>query len=78
MRDFLNKPYDLLESKKFRYLVVFGGALFGFLFLWIFEPYGLYNLTINKKFLTITLHIVVALILTFIQFFLIQNYIISV
>jgi len=46
MKNILNRPYDLLESKVFRYLFVFGGSGFAFIFLWIFEPYGLY-----KKFL---------------------------
>ena len=45
MLKFLNKPYDLLEINKFKILLSFGGAIFFFLFLYIFEPFGLYNLS---------------------------------
>lgn len=70
MKDFLNKPYDLLESKAFRYLFVFGGSAFALIFLWIFEPYGLYNLTkINEKILAIGLYVGVGLVAMFLQFF---------
>lgn len=78
MKNILNRPYDLLESKVFRYLFVFGGSGFAFLFLWIFEPYGLYNLTlISEKILAIGLYTGIGLILMLIQFFLLQGFIIK-
>lgn len=78
MKTILNKQYDLLESKTFRYLFVFGGSGFAFIFLWIFEPYGLYNLTtISEKFLAIGLYIGIGLILMLIQFFILQSLVIK-
>ncbi len=78
MKNILNRPYDLLESKAFRYLFVFGGSVFAFLFLWIFEPYGLYNLTtFNQKFLAIGLYAGIGLILMLVYFFLLQSLVIK-
>ncbi len=74
MKDLLKKQYDLLESKTFRYWFVFGVALFGLTFLWIFEPYGLYNLTtLHEKVLAVGLYVGIGLLLMIIQFFLLQN-----
>ncbi len=69
MKDFLNKPYDLLENTKPRYLAFFGGSAFAFLFLWIFEPYGLYNLNLNEKILAISLYVGIGMVLMFLQFY---------
>ncbi len=74
MINFLNKPYDLLESKTFRHLFVFGGAGFAFIFLWVFEPFGLYNLTtIPDKILAIGLYVGIGLLLMIFQVFPLQN-----
>lgn len=74
MKELLKKQYDLLESKTFRYWFVFGIALFGLIFLWTFEPYGLYNLTtFDEKALAIGLYTGIGLLLLFFQFFLLQN-----
>lgn len=74
MKDLFKKQYDLLESKTFRYWFVFGVALFGLIFLWIFEPYGLYNLTtFHEKVLAIGLYTGIGLFLLIFQFFLLQN-----
>lgn len=78
MKNILSRPYDLLESKVFRYLFVFGGSGFAFIFLWIFEPYGLYNLTVvHEKILAIGLYTGIGLLLMFIQFFLLQSLVIK-
>ena len=78
MKNILNRPYDLLESTIFRYLFVFGGSGFAFIFLWIFEPYGLYNLTTNsEKILAIGLYTGIGLILMLIQFFILQSAVIK-
>lgn len=74
MKNLLNKPYDLLESKAFRYWFIFGTVLFGMLFLWIFEPYGLYNLTtLDAKILAIGLYVGSGLLILLVQFLLLQN-----
>ena len=74
MNNLFKRPYDLLESKAFRYWFVLGVALFGFLFLWIFEPYGLYNLqTFNEKVLAVGLYVGIGLLLMVLQFFLLQH-----
>lgn len=74
MKELLKKQYDLLESKTFRYWFVFGIALFGLIFLWTFEPYGLYNLTtFDEKALAIGLYTGIGLLLLIFQFFLLQN-----
>lgn len=74
MKDLLNKPYDLLESKTFRYWFIFGAMLFGILFLWIFEPYGLYNLTnLHAKIQAIGCYVGSGLLILLIQLLLLQN-----
>lgn len=77
MKVFLNKPYDLLESKTFRYLFVFGGSVFALVFLWVFEPYGLYNLSIKEKILAVSLYVGIGMVLMLIQFFPLQKLLIK-
>ena len=77
MKNILNSRYDLLKSKIFRYLFVFGGSGFAFIFLWIFEPYGLYNLTINEKILAIGLYAGIGLVLMLVHFFVLQSLVIK-
>ncbi len=75
MKDLLNMPYDLLESKTFRYWFIVGIVLFGTLFLWIFEPYGLYNLTtMHDKILAIGLYVGSGFVLLMVQFLLLQDF----
>lgn len=74
MKNLLNRPYDLLESKTFRYWFIVGALLFGILFLWIFEPYGLYNLTtLDAKILAIGLYVGSGLLILLVQFLLLQD-----
>lgn len=74
MKNLLNKPYDLLESKTFRYWFIVGAVIFGILFLWMFEPYGLYNLTtLHAKILAVGLYVGSGLVILIIQFLLLQN-----
>ncbi len=78
MKNLLNNQYDLLESKTFRYLYVYGGSLFSFLFLWVFEPFGLYNLTeTDNKIIVIGLYVIIGLVLMIIQFFILQSYLLK-
>ncbi len=77
MRSYLNKPYDLLEIHRFKLLFSFGGALFCFLFLYIFEPFGLYNLSGFDKLKIISLHIFSALIISVVHLFLLQRFFIK-
>ena len=77
MKNILNSRYDLLKSKIFRYLFVFGGSGFAFIFLWIFEPYGLYNLTINEKILAIGLYAGIGFVLMLVHFFVLQSLVIK-
>ena len=73
IKELLSKPYNLLESNKFRYIYVFGGAGFAFLFLWIFEPFKLYNLGNIDKFISLALYIGGAFPGIILQFFFFQN-----
>lgn len=78
MKNLLNNQYDLLESKTFKYLYVYGGSLFSFLFLWVFEPFGLYNLTeTDNKIIVIGLYVIIGLVLMIIQFFILQGYLLK-
>ena len=77
IKELLSKPYNLLESNKFRYIYVFGGAGFAFLFLWIFEPFKLYNLGNIDKFISLALYIGGAFPGIILQFFFFQNKTIS-
>lgn len=74
MKDLLNKPYDLLESKTFRYWFIVGAMLFGILFLWIFEPYGLYNLTtLQAKIQAVGCYVGIGFLILLTQLLLLQN-----
>ena len=77
MPSYLNKPYDLLEIKKFKILYSFGIAIFCFLFLYIFEPFGLYNLSGLYKLIIISLYVFAGLIITLVHLFWLQNIIIK-
>jgi hypothetical protein len=77
MLKFLNKPYDLLEISKFKILFSFGGALFIFLFLYIFEPFGLYNLSGLYKLKIISLHVFSGLLISLVHLFWLQKIIIK-
>ncbi|WP_462281885.1 LytR/AlgR family response regulator transcription factor, partial [Salinivirga cyanobacteriivorans] len=69
------KPYDLLGSRRFLYYFVPGMAAFVFLFLWIFEPFGLENLTDDEKFPVISIYAFAALLVSAIQFLLVQPFV---
>lgn len=77
MLKILNKPYDLLEINKFKILLSFGGALFFFLFLYIFEPFGLYNLSGLYKLKIISLHVFSGLLIGLVHLFWLQKIIIK-
>lgn len=71
------QPYDLLASKNFLYPFVFGMGAFVFAFLWVFEPFGLENLSGNKKLSVIGFYALAVLSLSAIQFLLVQPLIIK-
>lgn len=77
MMKYLNKPYDLLEIKKFKILYSFGMWIFYFLFLYIFEPFGLYNLSGSYKLKIISLYVFSGLLISVIHLFWLQNIIIK-
>jgi len=77
MLKYLNKPYDLLEIEKFKILYSFGVAIFCFLFLYIFEPFGLYNLSGLYKLIIISLYVFAGLLITLVHLFCLQNKIIK-
>jgi hypothetical protein len=68
----LSKPYDLLEHKKFRYLISFGGATFVIIFSLIFKPFGLYNLSFVNQLYWMSLYVIGGLIIQLIFFFIVQ------
>jgi hypothetical protein len=75
MRNILNRPYDLLESKTFKYLFVFGGSCFTFIFLWVFTPYGLHKLTTtSSKAFSIGLYAGIGFLLFYFQYFIVQPF----
>lgn len=73
MNNLLNRPYDLLERKRFRHIFVFGGSVFGMIFLWVFEPFGFYNLTNYEKLYAIGFYFVAGLIPLILQFYVFQD-----
>lgn len=77
MSTYLNKPYDLLEIKRFKFFYTFGIATFCFLFLYIFEPFGLYNLSWLYKLKLISFYVFAGLIISLIHLFWLQNKIIK-
>jgi len=78
MPAYLNKPYDLLEIKRFKFLFSFGVAIFCFLFLYIFEPFGLYNLRGLYKLKIISLYVFIGLLISLVHLFWLQNKIIKI
>ena len=77
MIKYFNKPYDLLEIKRFKFLYSFGIPIFYFLFLYIFEPFGIYNLSGLYKFKIISFYVFAGLIINLIHIFWLQNKIIK-
>ena len=77
MQQILNRPYDLIENKTFRFIFVFGGSLFTMMFLWVFEPYGFYNLSNFEKLRAIGYYLGAGLITMILQFYLFQDIIIK-
>lgn len=77
MTAYLNRPYDLLEIKRFKILFSFGIAIFCFLFLYVFEPFGLYNLSGLYKLKIISLYVFSGLLISLVHFFWLQNKIIK-
>jgi len=73
MRDFLSKEYDLLEGKTFRHLFVLGSAIFAFVILWLFQPFGLFVIEQPLKLGLISLYVAVGAAFHYIQFFPIQK-----
>lgn len=78
MNRFFNQPYDLLERNNFRHIFVFGGITFAFFFMWVFEPFGLYNLSpITQKVKVIGLYLGCGLLLMILQFYILQDIVIK-
>jgi len=77
MMKYLNKPYDLLEIEKFKILYSFGMWIFCFLFLYIFEPFGLYNISGLYKLKIISLYVFSGMLISVIHLFWLQNIIIK-
>ncbi|MFW6223042.1 MAG: LytTR family transcriptional regulator DNA-binding domain-containing protein [Bacteroidota bacterium] len=77
MRQKLNRPYDLIENKTFRFIFVFGGSIFGMIFLWIFEPYGFYKLSNYEKLRALGFYFGAGLIPLILQFYVFQDILIK-
>lgn len=74
---YFNKPYDLLQIPKFKFFYAVGVAIFCFIFLYTFEPFGLYNLSGLFKLKIISSYVIVGFIITAIHLFWLQNIIIN-
>ncbi|HBH48431.1 MAG TPA: hypothetical protein DDX98_07315 [Bacteroidales bacterium] len=72
MKSFLLNQYSLLESKIFRFAIVFGGGIFSFLFLYVFEPYGIHRVSGTEKLITVALYSGIGTIALALQFILVQ------
>ena len=48
MNEYLNKPFPFIESKKHRILVSFLFSLFIYIFLFVFQPFGISNIQYYK------------------------------
>jgi hypothetical protein len=74
---YFNKPSDLLQLPKFKVFYTIGVAVFCFIFLYTFEPFGLYNLSGLLKLEIISLYIIAGLTITVIHMFWLQNLVIK-
>ena len=74
---YFNKPYDLLQIQKFKFFYTIGVAIFCFIFLYAFEPFGLYNVSGLFKLKIISSYIIAGIIITAIHLFWLQNIIIK-
>ncbi|RLD72400.1 MAG: hypothetical protein DRJ10_18705 [Bacteroidetes bacterium] len=70
---YFNKPYDLLQIPKFKFFYTISVAIFCFIFLYTFEPFGLYNLSGLFKLKIISIYIIVGITITVIHLFWLQN-----
>ncbi len=70
---YFNKPYDLLQIPKFKFFYTIGLAIFCFIFLYTFEPFGLYNVSGLLKLKVISLYIIAGFVITVIHLFWLQN-----
>lgn len=77
MKRYFNKPYDLLQIPKFKIFYTIGLAIFCFIFLYTFEPFGLYNVSGLFKLKIISSYVIVGSIITAIHLFWLQNIIIK-
>jgi len=73
MMRYFNKPYDLLQIPKFKFFYTIGVAIFCFIFLYTFEPFGLYNVSGLFKLKIISLYIIAGITITAIHLFWLQN-----
>ncbi len=73
MKSLFNKSYDLLEIRKFKFLITFGGSIFIFIFLWIFEPFGIHTLNQLQKLYSLTLYSICNLVVWLVHVFLLQD-----
>ncbi|RLD24503.1 MAG: hypothetical protein DRI54_06055 [Bacteroidetes bacterium] len=77
MMRYFNKPYDLLQIPKFKFFYTIGVAIFCFMFLYTFEPFGLYNVSGLFKLKIISSYVISGFIITAIHLFWLQNIIIK-
>lgn len=77
MMRYYDKPYDLLQIPEFKFFYTIGVTVFCFIFLFTFEPFGLYNLSGLFKLKIISLYVIAGFTITAIHLFWLQNLIIK-
>ena len=73
MIDIFKKPYDLLEHKRFKFLLTFGSAIFVFVFLLIFKPFGLYKLSFSERIYSVALYFIIGLPIPVLHIYVLQG-----
>ena len=70
---FLNKPYDLLEHRKFELLSIYGISIFNFFFLLLFKPFGLYSFIFIERIKTLLVYFLVVLPIILVNSYLLKS-----
>jgi hypothetical protein len=77
MFEILSKPYDLLEHPRFRFLLTFGAAIFVFIFILIFRPFGLHKLYFPELMSILFPYFICGLPISAIHIYYLQNIVIK-
>ena len=75
--DYLNRPYDLLNDNRIKFIYSIGGSLFVLIFLWTFGPFGIVLFSDIIKLKLLSAFCIAGAIILIIHIYLLQKIIIK-